>query len=90
MDDRKPLKVDKSGRINLGKDMAGQLFTLLKEDEKLILEPVRLVSESEFLASRRSRDQILLSEKEWENFELILNDDSPPNEHLKDLMNSDD
>lgn len=85
----KSIKADAAGRINLGKQCAGRLFTLSRENEKIVLEPARIVSESE-LRSREVIENIVLNENEWSKFEEIMESDDEPNKKLHQLMKDTD
>ncbi len=79
----KSVQADAAGRINLGKQCAGRLFTISEENEKIVLEPARIVPE-------RDVEGLLLNEKEWSRFQEIMDDDDEPNDHLRQLMKDSD
>lgn len=79
----KSVQADAAGRINLGKQCAGRLFTISEENEKIVLEPARIVPE-------RDVEGLLLNEKEWSRFQEIMDADDEPNDHLRQLMKDSD
>lgn len=89
MEAQRSIKADASGRINLGKQCAGRLFTISKEHDKIVLEPARIVSEKE-LKSRDAIENIILDENEWSRFQEIMESDDEPTENLRRLMKDSD
>ena len=77
---------DTQGRINLGKAAAGKYFRIIEDDDRLILEPVEFLSKREYERTKSASSPLYLSDKEWENFEKILEADDEPNENLRKLM----
>ncbi|MBB64468.1 MAG: hypothetical protein CMO81_05345 [Waddliaceae bacterium] len=77
---------DTQGRINLGKAAAGQHFRIIEDNDRLILEPVEFLSKREYERTQSTSSPLYLSDKEWENFEKILEADDEPNENLQKLM----
>lgn len=82
---QKSIKADAAGRINLGKQCAGRLFTVSEENEKIVLEPARIISERE-LRSQEEVKELLLNEDEWARFQEIMDFDDEPNDNLRRLM----
>lgn len=79
------IRADSAGRINLGKQCAGRLFTISKKNEKIVLEPARIVSERE-LRSHEAVSNILLDDDEWSRFQEIMDSDDEPTDNLRRLM----
>lgn len=82
---QKSVQADSSGRINLGKECAGQLFILSHEKKRLVLEPARIVSEKEFDPSQRV-NALLLNDEEWSAFEILMDTHEEPTKDLSQLM----
>ncbi len=81
----KSIKADAAGRINLGKQCADRLFTISEENEKIVLEPARIVSEKE-LRSHEDVKALILDEHEWSRFQEIMDSDDEPTGELRRLM----
>ena len=89
MEAQRSIKADATGRINLGKQCAGRLFTISNEQDKIVLEPARIVPEKE-LKSRDAIENIILDENEWSRFQEIMESDDEPTENLRRLMKDSD
>lgn len=81
----KSIKADAAGRVNLGRQCAGRLFTISEENDKIILEPARIVSERE-IRSQEIIKNIVLDDNEWSRFQKIMNSDDEPTGNLRRLM----
>lgn len=84
----KSIQADSAGRINLGKTCAGAFFIFSKENNKIILEPAKILSEQEIAQKEKEhkKEQLLLNEKEWKLFEKIMEQDEQPTKKLQRLM----
>ncbi len=82
---QKSVKADAAGRINLGKECAGRLFTVTESKGKIVLEVARVVAERE-LQSQKSADRLLLTESEWSRLQDIMDGDDEPTDALRRLM----
>ena len=85
MSTNKPIKADAAGRINLGKRCADRLFTISEENEKIVLEPVRIVSEKELRAHENVK-ALIIDEHAWSKFQEIMDSDDEPTDELRKLM----
>lgn len=86
MKTHKSLQADSAGRVNLGKECAGLLFIVSRENSKLILEQARIVPDKE--ADHYKNSGLFLSEEEWAKFESLMNADEEPTRALRKLMKS--
>lgn len=82
---QKSVQADSAGRMNLGKDYAGLLFIFSRENERLVLEPARIVSDKEFIQKQKA-DALLLNDEEWATFESLMEADDEPTDYLRKLM----
>jgi hypothetical protein len=80
------IQADAAGRINLGKECAGALFTFSRKNDQIILEPAQIVSERELKIKQRENGRILLNEEEWIAFEKLMEVEEKPTKDLRKLM----
>lgn len=83
---QKSIQADSAGRVNLGKECAGLLFTLSREDERFVLEPARVISERELRIRQEKGERIPLNKEEWAKFEELMDSDTKPTSRLRKLM----